>query len=81
MSWKNNAQAAVMKNGHFTALYPLKTGFLQGCPLSAYLFILYVELIAIKVRSSGNIKFQISNHEIKISQHADDTSLYIRDAE
>ena len=71
-----NAQAAVMNNGHLTALYPLERGVRQCCPLSAYLFILCVELLAIKIRSSENIKgIQISNHEIKISQLADDTSL------
>ena len=54
----------------------------QGCPLSAYLFILAVEILAIQIRSSNNIKgIQIADAEIKISQLADDTSLFIRDTE
>ena len=54
----------------------------QGCPLSAFLFILVVELLAIQIRTSNNIKgIQVADIEIKISQLADDTSLFIRDTD
>ena len=50
----------------------------QGCPLSCYLFILVVEILAIKVQTSNAIKgITASKKEIKISQLADDTSLFI----
>ena len=50
----------------------------QGCPLSVYLFILVAELLAIRLRNNNEIKgIKLDGHEIKISQLADDTSLFV----
>ena len=50
----------------------------QGCPLSSYLFILSVEVLAKAVRNNVSIKgFSLNNNEIKISQYADDTTLIL----
>ena len=56
-------------------------GTRQGCPLSALLFVLSVEIMALRIRNNENIKgFQVKideiNHSIKISQLADDTTLF-----
>ena len=52
----------------------------QGCPLSAYLFILVVEILAIMIRSNRLIKgIKLKNKEIKISQLADDTTIILDD--
>jgi hypothetical protein len=53
----------------------------QGCPLSAMLFVLSVEIMASRFRNNKDIKgFQIKidekTHSIKISQLADDTTLF-----
>ena len=56
----------------------LSRGVRQGCPLSPYLFILRVEQLATRIRedySLGGIK--IFGKEYKISQFADDTSLFL----
>jgi hypothetical protein len=53
----------------------------QVCLLSALLFVLSVEIMALRIRNNKDIKgFQITideqTHSIQISQLADDTTLY-----
>ena len=50
----------------------------QGCPLSPYLFILIAEPLAHNIRTNVNIKgLTMNNHEMKLSQYADDTELFV----
>ena len=62
----------------------------RECPLSPLLFMLGVELLAIKIRASDINGIQMKNNPIrddlreimtKIQQLADDTTLYLRDKE
>ena len=71
-----NPESSVLNNGFCTNSFKLSRGVRQGCPLSPYLFILSVELLACKIRQDKEIQgIQIFKKEIKISQFADDTSL------
>ena len=36
----NDAKSAVISSGHMTDFFDIKKGLRQGCPLSAYLFII-----------------------------------------
>ena len=55
-------------------------GVSQGCPLSPYLFILLSEILSNKIRQGPNIKgIKIYGNEIKLSQFADDTTLFNSD--
>jgi hypothetical protein len=57
----------------------MKKGIRQGCPISALLFILCVEVLAINIRSKQNIRgIMLKNNEIRITQFADDTCLYLK---
>ena len=38
------------------ASFKLSRGVKQGCPLSEYLFIIVIEMLAVKIRSNNNIK-------------------------
>jgi hypothetical protein len=57
-------------------------GIRQGCPISANLFVIIVEMLATAIRHNNRINgIKIGNQEFKISQFADDTCIYIMDTE
>ena len=73
------AQLTVANNGYTSEWFPCTRGTFQGSPLSGLLFILAVELLAIKIRCSQNIHgIVISGQEVKFSQYADDGTLFLR---
>jgi len=75
-----NIESTVINNGNSGPFFKLHRGVRQGCPLSAYLFILAMEIFAIKIRKDPTIKgIRISEDEIKISLLADDITLLLSD--
>ena len=75
-----NALLTVKNNGFTSKWFSCSRGTFQGSPLSGLLFNLIVEILAIKIRTLENIRGIIINgNEIKISQYADDTTLFLRD--
>ena len=50
--------------------------------LSGILFVLGIELFARALKNKSSVKgIEVNNHEIKIAQYADDTTLFVRDRE
>ena len=70
----------VGNNGHYSEYFKLSRFIIQGCPISALLFILVVEFLAIRIRNDDTIKgICINETEYKVSMMADDTTLILKD--
>ena len=78
----NKASSCVINNGHSSSFFRLQRSVRQGCPLSGLLFIIGIELFARALKNDQSIKgINVETKEIKITQYADDTTVFVRDEE
>ncbi len=76
----NNPECCVTNNGFSSQFFKVSRGIRQGCPISALLFLLVVEVMSLHIKQNQKIEgIPIGNFDIKISQLADDTTLFLRD--
>ena len=74
----NRQESCIMNNGHSTGCFALSSGTRQADPISAYLFILVMEVLFIQIRSNKNIKgLKIFDYEFKLTSFADDVTCYL----
>ncbi len=72
--------SSVIVNLNTSQRFVIKRGVRQGCPISPFLFILVTELLSLSIMHNQNLKgISIFDREIKISQLADDTTLFLHD--
>ena len=73
----------IKNNGWLSDRVTLERGIRQWCPVSALLFILIVEILAIKLKENRykGIMVKIGNisKEFKLCQYADDMCLFLKD--
>ncbi len=75
----SNASSMVTINGFFSERIPLKRGVRQGCPLSALLYVLIIEILAIQLRTNPNIVgFTVGGTKIVSAHYMDDTTIIIK---
>jgi hypothetical protein len=76
----NDISSCIINNGHCSDYFKLGRGVRQGDPLSPYLFLLVLELLAAALKNDKDITgVQIENSEFLLSQYADDSSLILDD--
>ena len=78
-----NAESCVTNNGWLTQPIEIQRGIRQGCPLSALLFLLIVEILALKIKEDkeDGLEIKVGNNSkeyLQISQLADDTTLILK---
>ena len=77
-----NIENWLLNNGWTSNYFNLIRGARQGCPLSSYLFILSVEILADAIANKSEIRgTKTQNTEFKLSQYADDTTLILDGSE
>ena len=73
-----NAKTRILINGHLTGKIDLKRGVRQGDPLSALLYVMVIEILAIQLRTNPNIiGFTIKKEKLVSFHYADDTTIAI----
>lgn len=78
-----SATSPVVCNRLRTGVFPVGRSVRQGCPLSAMLYSMTVEPLALMISADRDLRGVVTpaGREVKLFQFADDTSLVLRDEE
>jgi len=76
----NDIESCVINNGITSPYFKIERGVRQGDPLSAYLFILCVEIMSNRIMRNRSIRgITVNDTEFKLLQYADDTTAILKD--
>ena len=72
--------SCIVNNGIASNFFSVGRGTKQGDPISPYLFILVIEIMAIMMRTSDHIRgYKTKTEELKLVIFADDTTFFLQD--
>ena len=75
----SNASAILNINGFLSKLIPFNRGVKQGCPLSSFLYVMVIEILALQLRANPNIVgFRIGGEKIVSAHYMDDATIIIK---
>ena len=75
-----NQELCILNGRKTTCYFKLERGTHQGDPISAYLFILVLEIAFTLIKTNNNIEdLNIFNHNFLCTVYADDTNFFIKD--
>jgi len=75
----SNLSSCILNNGFSTQMFEVRRGVRQGALLSAYLFIIALELLLVKIRSDKDIKgITVENKEIKLAAFAHELTTFLQ---
>ena len=79
------AESCLSNNGWTSKPFEINKGIRQGCPLSALLFLLVVEILGDRIRKNetDGLEIKIKNQKkyIQVTQLADDTTVFLKNEE
>ena len=73
-----NFKARINHSGNLSDFFSVDRGARQGDPIASILFVLTIEILAIKIRNSNLIKgIKIGDDEIRAALYADDSNVFL----
>ena len=76
----NGQQSWVINGGFATQYFTLKRGARQGDPISAYLFIIALEVLFALIKNKVDIKgIDLFDHTFLFTAYADDSTFFLKD--
>ena len=73
-------ESCIINGGNTTKYFELQKGARQGNPISAYLFILCLEIVFILIKANKRVKWiTIFEHIYLYPAYTDDTAFFLKD--